>query len=189
MASVEADEDGCDDLITTQLPEGSPLVASPGGESSGSRRYRPSASRLSQDNDDVLGEMEAGPLSTLSPKPRDHGRASEVFRVKQRLNKSESRSRGVAAKPKLGFDSEVQKFYSKIVHEPASSATAEPETLPYSKILSWTREFGKIGSKDGGFIAEPLVTAVSMRLLSLTEINVVNGTSCRGTTSDSREHV
>ena len=95
----------------------------------------------------------------------------------------------MAAKPKLGFDSEVQKFYSKIVHEPASSATAEPETLPYSKILSWTREFGKIGSKDGGFIAEPLVTAVSMRLLSLTEINVVNGTSCRGTTSDSREHV
>ena len=148
MASVAAADDGCDDVITTQPPEGcldrdSPASSSSrSGSVSSSRRYvRSSAAGLQQECDEFMSEMEggaSGPLVASSPKPQSH-RASEVFRVKQRLNNSE-RKKVAAKKPKLGFDNDVQKFYAKVVHEPAGSATAEPDTLPYSKILAYTHQ-------------------------------------------------
>ena len=76
----------------------------------------------------------------------------------------------------LVLNKEVEKIYRTVVHSrPTGGSTVEPPTVPYSQVLRHTCQFGKIGAK-GGFVAEPLVTAVSVRLLSVTQINIVDGT-------------
>ena len=99
---------------------------------------------------------------------------SMEFRGAQNRNRITARVGGkVYSTHRTSLDPEVIALYQKTVH--MVEDVTDPHGEPYTKILDVTAEMREIGGA-GGLVSEPWVTACSVRLLSVTEINVINGT-------------
>jgi hypothetical protein len=166
----------------------SPSSLSSPSSSKSSRRYN---------SDDGEGNERSSQRESHAEGPMkgQRGRSSsEVFRSKLRLRQSQAAASKSGTSNKghrIGFDPDVVNLYTRFVSNSSASQKqsfragksssqglpTEQRSVPYSEILHITRQFEKIGGRNGGgFVMEPKVTCCSVRILSITDINVINGT-------------